>query len=480
MKTMVKWARILLSLGVAVLPTLLTPLPAVSASQSYNPYELSYGLYWFGLNGANQKFEAGTANAYFDPSKPTLIFVHGWQLTLSYTIPGFDYTGTDTAAAWIGDGWNVGIFVWNQFSDEPSVTDAEAKIWTPNGPKGMRWRDWNNPVLYSAAPPGTPSAAELFYETYVAAMTEYAYTGGNIRIAGHSLGNQMAVRLAELVDDGIAAGDVPRYLRPTRVALLDPYWSPGAKDYLDGRTTGEAVRECVEELLPTGTLFEWYWSSSWTTEPEGDSNADLKPMMLYVAMDPAYASEGLEKHMAAQHLYFWSYAFAGPAACSGDGCLGMTRLLSKMSDDQLAAVMRSDYRWAQNGGASTATPGDDAYQSALQPNAPYTVTQLAASVLTATVGRVVTVTATAADDHSNPVGNGTLVTFGTDLGNISPRSATSDGIAIAQLRSLVPGVAQVAVTTRGTGGTIQGTATVTFTGHCVYLPLALRSHLAEY
>ncbi len=480
MDTTVKWARVLLSLGTIVLPTLLTPLPAVSASQSYNPYELSYGLYWFGVGGANQKFEAGEANAYFDPGKPTLIFVHGWQLTLSYTIPDFDYTGTDTAAAWIGDGWNVGIFAWNQFSDEPSVTDAEAKIWTPNGPKGMRWRDWDNLAGYSAAPPGTPSAAELFYQSYVAAMTDHVYTGGNIRIAGHSLGNQMAVRLAELVDDGIAAGNVPQHLRPTRVALLDPYWSPGAKGYLDGGTTGDAVREYVEALLPTGTLFEWYWSSGWTTEPAGDSNDDLKPMMLYAAMDPAYASEGLEKHMAAQHLYFWSYAFAGPTPCSGDTCLAMTRLLSRMSDDQLAAVMRSDYWWAQSDGAFTATPGDDVYQSAIQSNAPYTVTQLATSALTATVGHVVTVTATVADDHGDPVDDGTLVAFGADLGDISPRSAAGDGIALAQLSSRTPGVAHVTATTRGAGGTVQRTAVVTFTGHCVHLPLVLWGYSTEY
>lgn len=85
----------------------------------------------------------------------------------------------------------------------------------------MRWRKGGG--SYEEAPAGTPSAAELFYDVYVAAMTEQNYTGGNIRIAGHSLGNQMVVCLAKLVKDGITAGAVPERLRPTRIALLDLY-----------------------------------------------------------------------------------------------------------------------------------------------------------------------------------------------------------------------------------------------------------------
>ena len=41
---------------------------------------------------------------------------------------------------WKADGWNVAIFYWNQMADEDEVKDAEAKIWSTNGPKGMRYR----------------------------------------------------------------------------------------------------------------------------------------------------------------------------------------------------------------------------------------------------------------------------------------------------------------------------------------------------
>ena len=77
-------------------------------------------------------------------------------------------------------------------------------------------------------------------------------------------------------------------------------------------------------------------------------------MLLYAAMNPTYITlwmdpTGMKKHCAAYQLYFWSYAFTGPGACTGEGCLGMTQLLARMSDAQLAAVMRSDYRWTQTG-----------------------------------------------------------------------------------------------------------------------------------
>jgi hypothetical protein len=453
------------------------------AASPYSPNELSYGLYWVGVNGENQKFVPGESNPYFDPAKPTLIFAHGWQPFISSTLPTFNFNTTDTAAAWVNDGWNVGIFVWNQFSDEVTgvsgtwfgdgpppqgVLDAEAKIWTANGPRGMRWRDWDTllPPLgdgYSDPPAGTPSAGELFYQAYTAAMTEQPYTGGVIRIAGHSLGNQMAVRLTHLVDKGIASGDVPEALRPTRVALLDPYWSPTPRNDLTdsdaaGRKTGDVIREYITELIPTGTLFEWYWSSDWTTPPQGDANDALKPMVLYAEMDPAFEVDELNKHLAAQHLYFWSYAFDGPSACTGEECLTMNRLLSRMSDEQLAAVMRSDYRWSQEAGQNTATAGDDTYTATQQSDAPYHIASLTATPASQMVGNNVTITATAPDAP-----DGTLVSLSTNLGTITPRTVFSEGEAVVTLTADEAGTATVGATTLGTGGTVQSTTTVTFT-----------------
>jgi len=358
------------------------PLPpevrayAVDQVAAYDPNSLSYGLYWFGKEQANQKFVADEANAYFDPAKPTLIFAHGWQPYISNELPDFDFDKNDTIAAWIDDGWNVGIFVWNQFADETTgvtptgswftdgppqgVLDAEAKIWTSNGPKEMRWRDWSEQLWEGGYKPGPDkSAGQLFYETYLAALDGYT---GTIRLAGHSLGNQMVVRLTKLVDDGVDAGDVAEDLRPARVALLDPYWSPEARDDLSdgpvaGKKTGDVVREYITALKTAGTRFEWYWSSEWTTPNQGDANDALKPLVLYAEMDPQYASSGLERHMAPRHLYFWAYEFPQDPACGGldDEC----RLLGPMSDAQVTTF--DGTRWQQIAGGDTATPSDDLY-----------------------------------------------------------------------------------------------------------------------
>ena len=84
-------------------------------------------------------------------------------------------------------------------------------------------------------------------------------------------------------------------------------------------------------------------------------------------------------------------------------------------------------------------------------------------------------TATVEDKYHAPVGDGTLVTFATDLGSISSRSVTHDGVAIAHITTDSRGVALVTATTEGAGGAVQDTVTVTF-GSWAYLPLAMRDH----
>jgi hypothetical protein len=471
MDSLKKSSAVLLILVLAGAVTLsFSPRLSAAYSSDYNPGQLSYGLYWFGAAQTAKKFVSGEVNPYFDSTKPTLIFAHGWQPNLSYSCPpDFQYDVTcdqrdagsdDTIQAWISAGWNVGIFYWNQFSDEPSVPDAEAKIWTNNGPQQMRWRKWTSQWVstYQAAPTGTKSAGELFFEAYVAALTAQDYTGGNIRIAGHSLGNQMVVRLAKLVSDAVDAGTVPQKLLPNRVVLLDPYWSTGAKDYLGGKGTGQVVREYVHALIPKGVLFEWYWASNLG----GDGNDELKRMMLYAEMNPGFVSDQMSKHQAAVNIYFWSYAFAGPDPCTGDDCHNMTKVLAKMSDAQLAAAMQSNYTWTQDAGIGTASPQDDTFQNGLRANAPYLVTQITASPSTQAVGQPVLLTATVVDKNNASAGDGILVALHASAGIIPPRTTTSGGTVQLSFTSLVSGTVTIAASTRGTGGPTQATVNVIF------------------
>ena len=41
--------------------------------------KLDFGLYFFGEKQNNDKYVVGKKNKYFDPKKPTVIYVHGWE-----------------------------------------------------------------------------------------------------------------------------------------------------------------------------------------------------------------------------------------------------------------------------------------------------------------------------------------------------------------------------------------------------------------
>jgi hypothetical protein len=124
--------------------------------------------------------------------------------------------------------------------------------------------------------------------------------------------------------------------------------------------------------------------------------------------------------------------------------------------------MRSDYRWAQSEGQDTATPNDDVYTATQQADAPYVVAQLQADTPTQAVGGVITLTATVTSTAS-PAPDGTLVTFGANLGDIWARSVTSAGVALALVTSDVAGTAHISATTQGADGEAQSTLDVTFT-----------------
>jgi adhesin/invasin len=85
---------------------------------------------------------------------------------------------------------------------------------------------------------------------------------------------------------------------------------------------------------------------------------------------------------------------------------------------------------------------------------------LTAAPATLPAGSSSTLTATVTDQDGNAVADGTVVSFTTNLGNISPASATTvNGVATATLSSTVAGVAVVTATV----GSLNATTQVTFT-----------------
>ena len=320
---------------------------------------LDYGLYWFGNNDNYEKAVPGHSNAYYNKSAPTIVYIHGWQNGSSKaqnreTFNRSDSGGpnVDLAYAWRRAGYNVGILYWNQFADEGEVKDAEAKIWSKNGPRSMRWRDHNG--NYKSGP--NKDAGTLMFESLRDNMS--SYTGSRLILAGHSLGNQMAIVVAKKLKDGISAGNTNSKLKPKRVALLDPFYSNGQKSYINNQWTGAKARSYVDTLKGWGVIFEAYRSSSVSnTFLVGDENKGLLNKTAFLELKPWYFNswQQAEKHGAAVWHYLWSFDFATPSIKNSSD-IGLS---AKTSDSRVKSLMNGSKRLIHDLGAYTKSPGDD-------------------------------------------------------------------------------------------------------------------------
>lgn len=332
---------------------------------------LEYGIYWF--DRYNQPHKDGADDSPFDPQKPTVILVHGWlsDAILHNYNPNFLYmedlgdepVEKNCVANWIKDGYNVGVFNWVQFADEcDSVKDAEAKIWTTNYKKGekdeigMRWRKADNTYETKNVP--NVDAATLFYQSYIKAME--GYKGDHVRIVGHSLGNQMAIRLCDLLDQNIKKGEVAPELMPDRVALLEPYYSGDKKTYLNGRKTSEVCNSMAKNLIEKDKIvFEMVKTSELTKGYVGDDNKILENMCCFYTMDTSYfplPKQGA-KHTIVKAFYFGAKdqtlqeKCQAPLTCS---CKDNCYIASRMNSG-------NGFKWVQKDGNKTISPMDDTY-----------------------------------------------------------------------------------------------------------------------
>lgn len=297
--------------------------PPKVADPQYPDNVLNYGIWWFGKDNKKSPADPSVPNPYFkDDLTKVVIFAHGWAINSHATRSRESFNwfenqpkyGLDinTANAWIDDGWNVGLFYWDQLADEPAVGDAETKIWNSNNENAhnMRWRCINGSFSEVGAP--NVSVSELFYDAYVAAMTPWAAKQKNIteiRVAGHSLGNQLATLLTHKVSDAVLAGAIHPSLKVKRLALLDPFYSLGSKSYLNGSTVVKEILKKAKELRRRTTAIEIYKTSFATNPPFGDSALELKDISSYSYRAPGFSSvlDFGSRHMSSQNLYFMSY-----------------------------------------------------------------------------------------------------------------------------------------------------------------------------
>lgn len=327
--------------------------------------ELSYGLYWFGANNQYEKASESTqdGSTYYDPSKPTLIFIHGWQpmavrsqdRSTLYENDG-GWPGKDFVNIWNSEGYNVGILYWDQFADELELKNAEAKIWSVDGKRGMRWIDSNG--YYHDGP--NQNVTELLLRQYDIAMQHY--TGHDIRLAGHSLGNQLALRLADRLMQQANRGEIAANEVPGRVSLLDPFYSNYSKSYLGGKWIGEKARDIVFRLKANGIAIDSYRTSAVTsTIFVGDENPKLQNAVAFVEQKARFFSQvqQSEKHGSSVWLYLWSILYPTPTVLDN----AMPGISASSTNDEVKRWMATTDHLTQIAGGNTPDPLDNIYET---------------------------------------------------------------------------------------------------------------------
>jgi hypothetical protein len=286
---------------------------------------------------------------FFDPKKPTLIFIHGDQpnMTKKHKRMDFCYSHIkssekklsviNTKIAW--HKWNVAIFYWNQFADDvqgkslsdfvKAITYPEMKIYSSKNKAGMRWAylDKHNKVRFCSAKkkhcialPRSPSG-----EIYSVRMLAYhaflnAFPKGyskEIRITGQSLGAQVAIQLTALTMNN------PHAPHPSQLVLLDPYFTPGIHHIYDGQDTDSVgdynYRTASWFLKRHPELgFVIYRTTKLSEWPTGDRNKRLEDLSAYLRICPAYLKNTPKKqqqvmeHISCGYIYFHSKQFHAP------------------------------------------------------------------------------------------------------------------------------------------------------------------------
>ncbi|KXO06462.1 MULTISPECIES: hypothetical protein [Marinobacter] len=360
---------------------LFLPLAAHAAADT-----LDYGLYWFdGDNNSVKALEAdGTVNnvplKFYDPSKPTIVHFHGWQPGSATRGDGYDREdfrfvwGSEdviTSSPWKSKGWNIAYFYWDQFADESELKDAEAKMWTANGPRGMRYRLSDG--SYSTQHSPNKSVGDIAFEQVTAALA--GNTSYYVRLSGHSLGNQLATIVAGKISDAIYVGDVGVNVMVDRLELLDPFYSKDGKSYLgdangDGKLdwTGERVRWIVQDLIERhNTPVTAYYSSNINDLWIGDKNLQLRAMVAEMWHRYWYLADEVNKHNHVVPNYFRSMASAPPEEVTinwwGNRTpTGNDAASASTDDSRILDMMGNTNYWDQVEGRYTADPEDDQFE----------------------------------------------------------------------------------------------------------------------
>ncbi len=274
---------------------------AISMEDIYLPAKLDInelGLYWADYQGW-VRYDG--QDVPFDDNKPVIIFAHGMG------------TGTfgPYRQKWLDAGYNVGCFMWSEFSDDEPFT-GQSKVWGVLSGK-MRWRGTSK-FEYEDIP--SHSIAEIYAACYNDFFNSRTYSGSEIRLFGHSLGGQLTAALSSYFVAALDAGKMNPAFFPDRITLLDPFlcndsdvtyisWRDSTLE--DGGSV-KAVLDTVRELKVKGTAVDFVRSSPWVemaAYAKGDDgyNQALRSEVAHLEFDTGFLplKYGIYNGIAACH-----------------------------------------------------------------------------------------------------------------------------------------------------------------------------------
>jgi len=363
------------------------------------PKVLDANLYWFGPDNKASK-ATGEPSEYYDPTKNTIILMDGWDgwdkvstcHRLSTSCPESVQCPDNMiySRGWLEQGYNVGIFYWDQFADTTCTIDAEALIWD----KDSDWRKgpWHegNKMMWKSYDIDEQERTDHVYSgpessvgricSNILRQAMPTFSGKILQVVGLSLGAQLASSCA------LELHQTPNHpVLPTRLTFLEPIFTDFLKGMSftcfgrgwDWKYTTRRTMFAIQSLWLRGVPMELYKSSIMTEWPfpfGWNPALEMETLGTVVYYDPQFCGFGLVsyqcRHEAAVLLYFLRM---GPPAAEcvipGPTCteLQLKDLIRRQQDNLTDGVHMvfnqkakgSRVVYTQITGKGTLTPDDD-------------------------------------------------------------------------------------------------------------------------
>ena len=271
-------------------PTENDPVSVAPTEYDINTENTDYGLWWYdndGEDGVIVRASADLPLEYYDPSKPTVVYSHGWKSkgeeeVLSTTEETIDkgIMSEDYAKALKRAGYNVAYFKWNEYARE--LLSLHELIWNADFAPDQ---DAADKVITAKEALGDKSLAGEFAREFITSMQDYK--GGDIYFVGHSFGCEMVVAAAYTLtkmndEELLPSAD----LIPSRLILADPY-IPGEKGVLTSVDAFEGKMDGVDVDLSDRDCANVFADALKEMADKGVAFADI-----YCGMDMAFNAHG--------------------------------------------------------------------------------------------------------------------------------------------------------------------------------------------